>query len=313
MKIMISAPYMIPFVERFRSEFEALGLQVMVPQVEERLSEAQLLGIIGDVDGVICGDDEFTDRVMAAAPRLKVISKWGTGVDQIDADAAARRGIRIGRTPNAFTEPVSDSTLAYILSFARRTPWMDRDLRAGRWSKIPGIALNEATLGIVGVGDIGSAVAKRAAAFGMTILGNDLKPIRQSVKQSTGLVQVDLHELLQRSDFVSLNCDLNPTSYHLMSDAQFALMKRTAYLVNTARGKIVDQKALVRALTEKQIAGAGLDVFEDEPLAKDDPLLKFDNCLYAPHNSNSSPKAWEHVHRNTINNLLSGLGLTVSA
>lgn len=306
-KILFSAPYMQPFIERFRPRLEAEGCELVVPPVNERLSEAELLELVGDIDGAICGDDRFTERVMLAAPKLKVISKWGTGIDSIDREAAARLGIAVRNTPDAFTDAVADSVFAYMLSFARRTPWMDRAMKRGEWNKIPGRALLECTLGVIGVGRIGKAVLRRAAGFKMRTLGNDIIEVDPAFIAEAGVQMVDRETLLRDSDFVSLNCDLNPTSYHLMSDAQFALMKPTAYLINTARGPVVDEQALIRALREGHIAGAGLDVFEDEPLPPGSPLREFDNVLLAPHNANSSPEAWERVHENTIRNLLEEL------
>ncbi len=304
MRVLISAPYMTPFMDRFRPLLEGLGFDVVVPEVRERLEEKDLLAVIGDVDGVICGDDRFTERVIAAAPRLRVISKWGTGIDSIDSAAAERRGIRVARTPGAFTEPVADSVLGYMLCFARRIPWMDRTMKRGEWVKLPGRSLGECTLGIVGVGDIGRAVARRARTFGMDILGTDIRPIPEEVVAQASMRVVGLEELLAGSDFVSLNCDLNPTSHHLVNATTLGLMKPGAYLINTARGPIVEQSALVDALTRRSIAGVALDVFEGEPLPPDHPFLAFDSCLYAAHNANSSPRAWERVHRNTIDNLV---------
>lgn len=308
--VLFSAPYMIPFLDRFRPVFEHYGLELIVPEVHERLEETDLLRYAGRFDGAICGDDRYTARVLqACAPRLKVISKWGTGIDSIDGQAAARLGIRVGRTPNAFTLPVADTVLAYLLAFARRLPWMDRAVKAGDWQKIPGRALHECTLGIVGVGTIGKAVARRARAFGMKILGNDIIEIDHVFLAEVGVEMTGLDDLLERADFVSLNCDLNPTSFHLMNARTLGLMRPTAVLINTARGPIVDEPALVAALESGTIAGAALDVFEVEPLPADSPLCRMDNVLLAPHNANSSPAAWERVHWNTIRNLLEGLGL----
>ncbi len=308
--VLFSAPYMIPFLDRFRPVFARYGLELIVPEVRERLEEADLLRYAGQFDGAICGDDRYTARVLeACAPRLKVISKWGTGVDSIDLQAAARLGIRVGRTPNAFTLPVADSVLGYLLAFARRLPWMDRAVKSGDWRKIPGRALHECTLGIVGVGTIGKAVARRARAFGMTVLGNDIVEIDHVFLAEVGVQMTSLDDLLGRADFVSLNCDLNPTSFHLMNARTLSLMRPTAVLINTARGPIVDEPALVAALESGTIAGAALDVFEVEPLPPDSPLCRMDNVLLAPHNANSSPAAWERVHWNTIRNLLDGLGL----
>ncbi|MCS6993871.1 MAG: phosphoglycerate dehydrogenase [Anaerolineales bacterium] len=308
--ILFSAPYMLPFVERFRPVFAHYGIELLLPDVQERLEEAELLHYAGQFDGAICGDDRFTARVLeACAPRLKVISKWGTGIDSIDADACARLGIRIGRTPNAFTLPVADTVMGYILAFARRQPWMDRAMKNGIWDKIPGKALHELTLGIIGVGAIGKALARRARAFGMTVLGNDIVEIDHVFLAETGVQMTSLELLLSHADFISLNCDLNPTSRHLINAQTLSLVKRGAILINTARGPIVDETALIAALQAGQLGGAALDVFEVEPLPHNSPLLQMDNVLLAPHNANSSPAAWERVHWNTIKNLLEGLGL----
>ena len=306
--ILFTAPYMIPFLDRFRPVFERCGLELIVPDVRERLNEEDLLKYAGQFDGAICGDDHYTLRVIEACqPRLKVISKWGTGIDSIDAEACSRYGIKIGRTPNAFTTPVADTVLGYMLAFVRRHPWMDRAMKSGEWEKIPGRTLSECTLGVVGVGNIGKAVTRRARAFGMKVLGTDIIEIDHVFVSETGIQMTDLHSLLSQSDFVSINCDLNPTSQHLMNAETFAQMKPSAVLINTARGPIVDEKALIEALQAGRLAGAALDVFEVEPLPLDSPLMKLDNVLLAPHNSNSSPAAWERVHWNTIRNLLDGL------
>lgn len=306
-RVLVSAPYLQPVLERFRAELEEQGVELVVPPVTERLSEAELLGWIGDIDGVLAGDDQFTEKVLQAAPRLKVLSKWGTGIDSFDREACRRHGVAIRNTPNAFSEPVADSALGYILSFARNLPFMDRAMRAGEWRKVPGVALNESTLGVIGVGNVGKAVVRRARAFGMRILGCDPVQPPASFLEETGISMVARDRLLAEADFISLNCDLNPTTFHLMSDASFAAMKRTAVLVNTARGPLIDHGALVRALEAGEIAGAGLDVFEVEPLPGTDPLLRFPNVMVAPHNSNSSPRAWERVHRSTIDNLMEEL------
>lgn len=304
---------MIPFLDRFRPVFDRYGLELIVPDVRERMEEDELLEYAGQFDGAICGDDRYTLRVIeACAPRLKVISKWGTGIDSIDAGACSRYGIKVGRTLNAFTTPVADSVLGYMLAFARRHPWMDKAMKSGQWEKIPGVALSECTLGVVGVGTIGKAVTRRARAFGMKVLGNDIIEIDHVFITETGIRMTDLSSLLSESDFVSINCDLNPTSQHLMNADTFALMKPSAVLINTARGPIVHETALIEALQAGRLAGAALDVFEVEPLPLDSPLMKMDNVLLAPHNSNSSPAAWERVHWNTIRNLLDGLGIESS-
>lgn len=309
-KVLFTAPYMIPVVDRFQSIFDSYDIELIIPKVRERMEEADLLPYAGQFDGTICGDDRYTARVIEAClPRLRVISKWGTGVDSIDAEACSRYSIKLCRTQNAFTLPVADSVLGYILAFARCQPWMDRQIKSGNWEKLPGKSLSECTLGIIGVGNIGKAVTRRARAFGMKIYGTDIVDIDHVFLTETGIEMTDLQTLLSRSDFVSINCDLNPTSYHLINNDTLALMKSNAVLINTARGPIIKEKALIEALQVKRIAGAALDVFEHEPLPSESPLLSMENVMLAPHNANSSPAAWERVHWNTLQNLVEGLGL----
>jgi D-3-phosphoglycerate dehydrogenase len=308
--VLLTAPYMIPFVERFTPVFKHYGVNLIIPKVTERMEETELLEYAGKFDGAICGDDRYTRIVIEKCiPRLKVIAKWGTGIDSIDRQACADNSVKLLNTVNAFTLPVADSVLGYILAFARQQPRMDKAVKSGIWRKIPGISLSESTLGVIGVGNIGKAVLQRARGFGMRLLGNDIIPIRGDFLLENGIESVDLETLLREADFVSVNCDLNPTSRHLINHDTLGLMKNTAVLVNTARGPIVDENALITALQTKKIAGAALDVFEHEPLVKDSPLLHMDNVMLAPHNSNSSPAAWENVHWNTIRNLLMGLGI----
>ena len=306
--VLFSAPYMLPFIDRFRPVLEQYGISLIVADVQERLEEADILKYAGQFDGAICGDDYYTARVIAAcAPRLKVISKWGTGIDSIDQKAAAEYGVRIGRTLNAFTLPVADTVMGYILAFSRRHPAMDRAMKSGRWEKIPGKALHESILGVIGVGNIGKAVTRRARAFGMMVLGTDIMDIDHVFVAETGIQMTNLQTLLSQADYISVNCDLNPTSYHLINHDSLSFPKSNAVVINTARGPIVDEQALIAALQTEKIAGAALDVFEKEPLPLDSPLLKMDNVILAPHNANSSPAAWERVHWNTIKNLLDGL------
>lgn len=310
--VLMTAPYMIPFLDRFRPVLAEYGIELIVPDVKERMEEEDILKYAGQFDGTICGDDRYTARVIEAClPRLKVISKWGTGVDSIDAEACSRFGVKLGRTPNAFTTPVADTVLGYMLAFARRGPWMDREMKSGRWEKISGKALSECVLGVIGVGNIGKAVTRRAKAFGMKVYGTDIIDIDHVFVSESGIEMTDLDTLLANSDFVSVNCDLNPTSRHLINANTLSKMKSTAVLINTARGPIVDEKALVAALSSGQVGGAALDVFEYEPLPLDSPLLKMDNVMLAPHNSNSSPTAWERIHWSTIKNLVEGLGMQV--
>ncbi len=313
--VLFTAPYMVPIVDRFTPVLNHYGVEIIVPSsVEERMTEKDILKYAGQFDGTICGDDPYTLTVIeACAPRLKVISKWGTGIDSINKSACLKFGVKIGNTINAFTGPVADSVLGYMLAFARRQPWMDRAMKAGVWDKIPGKTLGECILGVVGVGRIGKAVLQRANAFGMELLGNDIVEIDPHFVQDNRVEITNLDDLLSRSDFVSLNTDLNPTSIHLINENKLKLMKPNAVLINTSRGPVINEADLITAIKNGIIAGAALDVFESEPLPPTSPLCLMDNVMLAPHNANSSPSSWDRVHWNTIRNLLDGLEIDHSS
>ncbi len=299
-KVLVTAPYFQLVVDRFREYFKQHDVEISVPKVDERLSEEELLPLVGDIDGILCGDDRITEKVLEAAHKLKVIVKWGTGIDSIDKEAASKRGIPVKNTPNAFTEPVADSVLGYILCFARDIINLDKKMKEGIWMKKMTTALNECTLGIIGLGNVGMAVRRRAEAFGMRVIAYDVREI--------GLpCMVPLDQLLAESDFISVNCDLNPTSRYLINKESLSKMKRAPYMVNAARGPIINEADLIEALENKWISGAALDVFEDEPLPQESPLRKMENVILSPHNTNGSPKAWEHVHKNSVENLIAEL------
>ncbi|MBE0696778.1 MAG: phosphoglycerate dehydrogenase [Anaerolineaceae bacterium] len=308
--VMLSAPYMNSLMSRFQPVFDHYNIKVILPQVFERMEEEDLLPYAGQVDGVICGDDRFSARVLNCfAPRLKVLSKWGTGVDSIDRLAAAELGIQVRNTSNAFTLPVADTVMGYMLAFARRLHWMDAAMKAGVWKKIPGRSLSECTLGVIGVGNIGKAVIRRARSFGMKLVANDIIPIAPDFILENGVELTSLRDLMGWADFISVNCDLNPTSLHIINSESLSWCQPQAVLINSARGPLVDELALIAALQSGRIAGAALDVFEVEPLPLDSPLRKMENVMLASHNANSSPSAWERVHWNTLRNLVDGLGL----
>jgi len=310
--VLITAPYILPSMHRFTPILESFGLNVIIPEVNEHLEAEEILKYAGQFEGTICGDDRYTAEVIeACSPQLKVLSKWGTGIDALNQEAAEKFGVKIFRTPNAFTVPVSESVMAGMLSFARNIPWMDKAMKEGEWKKFPGHTLSESTLGVIGVGNIGKAVIRRARPFGMTILANDIIEIEPDFILEEGIEMTTLKDLLERSDYISLNTSLNPTSYHLINAETLKHVKPTAVLINSCRGPVVDEKALINALQEGRLRGASLDVFETEPLPNDSPLKKMDNVLLSPHNTNSSPFFWERIHWNSIRNLLIGLDIPV--
>ncbi len=306
-RVVVTAPYARPCIDTYRQVLEAAGCDVVTACATERLDEEQLLELLPGTHGIICGDDRMTARVLAASPDLRVISKWGTGIDSIDIGEARRRGIVVCNTPNAFSEPVADTVLGYALMATRQLDRMNDDMHRGIWRKPQLLSLSEQTLGIVGVGNCGRAVARRAASFGARILGADVVDIDAHVMETTGLEQVPLETLLSTADIVSLNCTLNASSRHLLNAERLALMKPTAFLINTSRGPVIDERALEDALVAGRLAGAALDVFEEEPLPDRSRLRGLPNCWLAPHNANSSIVAANRVHERTLRALLGAL------
>lgn len=254
----------------------------------------------------------LTDRVDhglldAAGARLKVVSSMSVGVDHIDVAACTRRGIPVGHTPDVLTESTADLAFALILAAARRLPEAAALVKDGGWKTwsptlLLGLELSGATLGIVGFGRIGQAVARRALGFGMRVL---VTTPRQVVDPT--VTQVPLEQLLEQGDLVSLHCPLTPGTRHLIDAAALGRMKSSAYLVNTARGPVVDPKALHHALSTHRIAGAALDVTDPEPMSKDDPLLALPNCLVVPHIASATVQTRDRMAVKSAQNLLAGL------
>jgi glyoxylate reductase len=237
--------------------------------------------------------DKIDAEVFDAAPKLKIVAQMAVGFDNIDVQEATRRGIYVTNTPEVLTDTTADFAWALLMAIARRVVEADKYVRTGQWkvgwhpSMMQGRDVYGATIGIVGAGRIGYAVAKRATGFGMKILFYDVVP-RPEIEKDFGAKKVDLDTLFRESDFVSIHVPLMKETHHLVNAEKLKLMKKTAYLINNSRGPVVDEKALYAALKEGTIAGAGLDVFEQEPTSVDNPLLKLDNVVVAPHISSAS-------------------------
>lgn len=308
-RVLISSYHMQQALPQYEKLLVENNVEVLFsPNNSQYLIESEMLAIVDDtIDGIICSDDHITRRVMEKAKKLKVISKWGTGIDSIDQIAAKEFGIRICNSPGAFSHSVSDMVICYILCFARQPYQTDQSVRQEKWTKFSGRSLESLTLGIIGVGNIGQTLALKAKALGMRVLGNDIKKIEEQFIQKMGIRMVDLTTLLQNSDVVSVNCDYNSTSHHLLGQRELALMKPTAILINTARGPVIHQEELIKVLQSNSIAGAALDVFEEEPLPHPSELRQLDNVLLAPHNSYNTRESSEFVHKNTLTNLINCL------
>jgi D-3-phosphoglycerate dehydrogenase len=309
LNVLITCPHLQKTIDQYRSFFAERNIEIVVPPIVQQMSEAELLEIIDQFDGVIAGDDPFTAKVLEQGKRLKIVAKWGIGVDGIDKEAAKRLGIVVMNTPDVFSDEVADVALGYIILLARHLHKLDQSVRSGGWLQIPGMTLRGKTLGVIGVGSIGRGIVKRGVAVGMSILGYDVMPIPDAVQGELGIKSVGFEELLQQSDFIALSCNLTRENHHLLSHHQFELMKPGVRLVNVARGPLVDEVALVAALESGKVAGAALDVFEVEPLPMESPLRRFDQCIFGTHNGSHTREAVLRVNEMAIKNLLQGLGL----
>ena len=257
------------------------GFEVTLAPQGKKWLETDLIEAAKEYDAMIVGVEKITAPVVQAAKRLRIMTKHGAGVDNIDVKTASARGIVVTSAPGANSDAVADLTLGLFLSLARTIPFADRSVREGKWPRLAGLQLNEKTLGIIGLGQIGKKVAKRAKGFDMTVLVYDVVQDEAFASQS-GVGYVSLAELLARSDFVSIHVPLLPSTQRLIGEKELRLMKKDAFLVNISRGNIVDEEALYRALKEATIRGAALDVFSQEPPAGS-PLFSLDNVILTPH------------------------------
>jgi glyoxylate reductase len=247
-----------------------------------------LLREVRDVEGILSMlADPMNEEVFKAAPKLKVVSNMAVGFDNIDVPLATNRGIMVSNTPGVLTEATADMAWALLMASARRIGEADKLVRAGEWQGwsplfMCGQDVYGSTLGIIGMGRIGLAVARRAKGFGMQVIYNKRNRDLEA-EQELGLQYVSLEDLLKNSDYVSVHCPLTPETKHMLGEKEFAMMKPTAILVNTARGAVIDEEAMYRALRDKLIWAAGLDVFNREPISADHPLLALNNVVVAPH------------------------------
>ena len=269
---------------------------------------------IKTIDGLICFPyDKIDKKMMDLAPNLKVISTYSVGFDHIDISHAIKKKIRVGYTPEVLTDATADLAFTLILDVMRRVSEGDKIIRSGKWRQIygaydyVGIDLQGKTLGILGLGRIGSTLAKRVKAFDMKIIYHNRKRVSKSKEKALGIKYVSQEKLFTQSDIISIHVPHTEQTDALFDSKVFKKMKKSAFLINTARGKIIKEKDLVSALKKKTIAGAGLDVFESEPIGKNHPLTKISNVVLAPHIGSSTKETREQMARVTVKNLNLGL------
>lgn len=275
--------------------FKKAGIELIEGQWK---TAEELKKVACDMDGIITQYADVNRAVIESLEHCKVIIKYGIGINNIDVEAATEKGIYVCNIPDYGVDEVTNQTIAFMFALARKLYITDKDVRKGIWDyrrMVPIQRFENLTVGLVGFGRMGQEVARKLKAFRVKLIAYD--PVFDKEKgEMFGVESVDLDTLLRNSDFVTLHCPATGSNTGLIDEEAFDKMKETAYLINTARGTVVDQKALTRALQEKKIAGAGIDVYEVEPIAKDDPLLKLDNVILSSHSSWYSETAIENLH-----------------
>jgi glyoxylate reductase len=296
-----------------RDALEAAGCEVIDSPEAGPVPKAELIPLLQGCQAVICSSDPYTDEVYAACPDLKVVSRCGVGTDSVDIPAATQAGVLVTNTPGAMTDAVADYTFALMLGIARRLPESESLMRTGGWGEFPGVLIFGKTLGLIGFGQIGQGVAKRAIGFGMKILAYD--PVMEDAITTLSALNgrelpvefTDLADLLIRSDFVSIHAPSTPETKGMFNADLLSKMKATAYLINTARGALIDDAALIQALVKGTIAGAAIDVYSQEPLPADSPLRKAPRMLLTPHNAFNATEAAEVMSLMSAENVLAAM------
>jgi len=310
MKVLVTCPPMLRNLDEFRPRFERRAIEVEAPRVVQALTEPDLMRLVPRCDGWIIGDDPATQAVFAAgkAGRLKAAVKWGVGIDNVDLEAARALGIPITNTPSLFGKEVADLAMAYVTALARQFVAIDRGVRAGDWPKPSGISLEGRTVALVGYGDIGRNTARRLLAAEMRVVAYD--PVLVAGKRPPAIDVAVWPERVEEADFVVLTCALTRETRHILNATSLSRMRPGVRIVNVARGALIDEPALLTALESGHVSGAALDVFEEEPLAADSPMRRFDQCVLGSHNGSNTVDAVRRASERAIELLFGFLGVS---
>jgi D-3-phosphoglycerate dehydrogenase / 2-oxoglutarate reductase len=307
--VLVTCRQMQSCIEEFRPTLDRHELRLVLPEIVQQPSEDDLIEIIGGFDGMIAGDDPLSARVLDHAQRMRIISKWGVGIDGIDLDAARAKGIQVMNTPGVFGGEVADVALGYVVMLARQLHRIDASVRAGEWFKYEGRSLADKVLGVAGFGSIGQAIGARGMGFGMRVVANDVADAAKAAADGMGVEMLDRDELFSQSDFLVLSSPLTPDTRHMVSESTLALMRPGSFLINVSRGPLVDEAALARALETGQLGAAALDVFEAEPLPIGSDLRRFEQCVFGSHNASNTREGVRRASALAVDNLLHGLEL----
>ena len=286
-------------------QLEAAGYEVVRNSTGGILEKEQMKALIADCSGIIVGVDPLDAEVLSCAPRLRAIAKYGVGVDNIDLDYCKAHGIKVSRTVGANSEAVADYAMTLIMAVARKAVMIDRKCRGRDWSKISTRDVSGATLGLFGLGAIGKHVAKRAQGFGMKVLAFDPYWPEEYARENN-IIRADAETIFREADYISLHLPLMESTRNFVGEKEIAMMKRDAVIINTARGGLIDEAALLRALREGRIYGAGIDAFAQEP-PEDPAWFELDNVVIGSHCAASTTGATQNMGRMATQNILRDL------
>jgi len=309
MKVAVTCGHLQRDIELFRAELESHGLDVVLPQIPgQELAGEELVEAMQGAQGVIAGDDQFSVDVLAKLPDMKVISKWGIGLDGIDRPAAESHGIKVTNTPGMFGNEVAEQALGYLIALARGLVEVDREVRAGGWPKPVGRSLGSLHVCVLGLGNIGQSLVEKLLALGLAVSGVDPAASAPDWCKERGVRHGDLAELVTDVDVLAITCPLNEHTRGLVDAKIIGSMRPGSWLINVGRGPVVHLDAVADAIESGHLAGAALDVYEEEPLGqhriKDSP-----NVILGSHNASNTHEACQRTHAASITNLLEGLGL----
>ena len=302
-KVLVTETNYSTYCAAAKALLEENGAQVIENPNGRPMTREELLAVIGDIDGVVVGVDTWNEEIFAHAPKLRAMARFGVGVDNIDLAAAKAHGIQVTNAKGMNSNPVAELTVGLILGTLRNVPAFNASIREGKWDRFMGRDLAGMTVGLLGFGDIAQRVAKKLSGFDVPICAYDLYPNLEKAK-ALNVEMVSMEEVLRRADVVCMHLPSLPSTHHIMNERTFGMMKDGSYFINTARGALVDETALAQALRSGKLKAAAVDVFEQEPVRRDNPLLALPNLFATPHTAAETYDTYHNVGLATARQLL---------
>ena len=302
-RVLVTATNYSVYCSAAKSLLEANDVEIIENGFGRPMTKEELLAVVSDIDGVVVGVDSWNEEIFAHAPKLQAMARFGVGVDNIDLTAAKEHGIKVTNAKGMNANPVAELTVGMIISSLRNMPAFNSSIREGKWDRFMGRDLSGMTIGLLGFGDIAQRVARKLSGFDVTICAYDLYPNMEKAKQ-LNVEMVSMEEVLHRADVVCMHLPSLPSTYHIMNDQTFEQMKAGSYFINTARGALVDESALAKALQNGKLTAAAIDVFEQEPVRANNPLFSLPNLFATPHTAAETYETYHNVGLATARQIL---------